>query len=105
LLTAGFVLLYKKSDTFRNFIHKLGASLKQVFQKIMTAIQPMIDKIVGFFQDNIPKLIEGTKNVIRSVGEFINPVINAIVSFFEDVIWKLKYFWDKEGKQIDRKST
>jgi len=100
LLTAGFVLLYKKSDTFRNFIHKLGASLKQVFQKIMTAIQPMIDKIVGFFQDNIPKLIEGIKNVISSVGEFIKPVINAIVSFFEDVISKLKSFWDKEGKQI-----
>src|SRR5699024_8773290 len=99
-LTAGFVLLYKKSETFRNFIHKLGATLKQVFHTIMDAVQPMIDKIVGFFQVNIPKLIEGVKNLLSSVAKFIKPAIDGIVSFFQGIISTLKSFWDKEGKQI-----
>jgi len=57
-LVAAFVAAYKKSETFRNFVDKLWASLKE-------KLQPAIEAVSNFFQT---KLLPA----LQRMGEWIN---------------------------------
>lgn len=77
-LAAAFVIAYKRSETFRNFLSELGEKLKEIFTGIMEWIQPGIDAVVGFF-DSIKQRImqfweeEGQQlmEAFRNIADFI----------------------------------
>lgn len=85
LLVGAFTLAYKKSETFRNFIHNLGEKLKEVFSKVMEYLQPGIDAVVNFFNEMKEKIIgfkneEGTQltEAFQNIGSIISVVAGAI---------------------------
>src|SRR5699024_7472165 len=85
LLVSAFTLAYKKSETFRNFIHKLGEKIKEVFFGIVDWIKPGYDAVIGFFgevKEKIsgfissegPSFIQAWKNI----WDFISPILEWI---------------------------
>lgn len=85
LLATGFTLAYKKSETFRNFIHNLGDKIKEVFGKLKEFIQPAIDAVVGFFNNIKEKIVEfinnegaGILQAFKNIGSVIAIVASAI---------------------------
>lgn len=75
-LVAAFVIAYKKSDTFRNFVNNLWASLKEKLQPVLQAVGDFIqNKVVPAFQ---------------RMGEFIKtnvvPAIQELGSWLKDHI-------------------
>lgn len=75
-LVAAFVVAYKKSETFRNFVDKLWASLKE-------KLKPAIDAVSDFFQTKmLPAL--------RQIGEWINdnvvPALQRLGAWLKDNI-------------------
>lgn len=85
LLATGFTTAYKKSETFRDFIHKLGDTLKEVFGKVMDWIQPGIDAVVEFFRNikaDIANFINGEGSQLmeafKNIGSFIAVVLGGI---------------------------
>lgn len=51
-LTAGFVLLYKKSDSFRESVGKLTASLKELGGKVLGHLKDSIGAVTSFLKTN-----------------------------------------------------
>lgn len=75
-LVAAFVIAYKKSDTFRNFVNNLWATLKEKLQPVLQAVGDFIqNKVVPAFQ---------------RMGEFIKntvvPAIQELGSWLKDHI-------------------
>lgn len=75
-LVAAFVIAYKKSDTFRNFVNNLWATLKEKLQPVLQAVGDFIqNKVVPAFQ---------------RMGEFIKttvvPAIQELGTWLKDHI-------------------
>lgn len=99
-LTAGFITAYKKSETFRNIINKVGESIKNAFGKIKEFIQPGFDAIVNFFGETKEKI----NDFISSDGEQLIAAfqnIGKIISNVSNIIWKaIKWSFEQIGKII-----
>src|SRR5699024_3191852 len=48
-LASGFTVAYKKSETFRNFVDKLGEKIKDVFFGIVNWVKHEIDVLTDFY--------------------------------------------------------
>jgi len=81
LLVAGFVIAYKRSTTFRNFINMLWDKLKQ------------FGKWLGSWAK---KLYEGTKNLISKIMNKIRPILN----FMWNIVKKIIGFYAKMYSSI-----
>lgn len=71
LLVGGFVLLYMKSETFRNFINGLGR-----------AIADFAKGVVGWFADlpsNLAALWDGIKNIFSGAWEAIKGIVRGAI--------------------------
>lgn len=101
LLTTAFIVAYNKSETFRNFIHKLGDKLKEVFGKIKDTIQPAIDAVVGFFNE----IKEKIQQFINDEGEQIIEAfqnIGFVIAVVSSAIWTaVKWTFDKILKIVN----
>lgn len=75
LLLAGvFVKLYQKSETFRNFVNKLGNGIKNFVLTIRDAFVQMKNEIVGVFN----KIKQKIKSAVEKIREFLQPMIDLI---------------------------
>ncbi len=102
-LVAAFVILYKKSETFRNFINSLGPFFKKVWNGIVTFFQGIPgffqaawDKITGAFTTAIDWIKANWKNIIfiimgplgiliGNVGGFRDKLVNFFVNLWNTV--------------------
>ena len=75
-LAAAFVVAYKKSETFRNFVNKLWASIKDF-------LQPAIKAVGDFIQT---KLIPAFQAVVRWIGSKVTPIFRAISNFISGTL-------------------
>src|SRR5699024_10871908 len=91
-LTTGFTIAYKKSETFRNFIDKLGEKLKEVFFGIVDWMRPGFDaglsfygaiktKISEFANQDGPRLLEAFQNI----WNFVSPILEWLA---DKVKWR-----------------
>lgn len=98
VLTTAFVTAYKKSETFRNFIHDLGEKIREVFLKIVDWIQPGLDAVINFFGDIKEKItdfwVTDGQNFIeawQNISNFIKPIVDGIWDrikwAFEQIKW------------------
>jgi len=99
LLVTGFITAYKNSETFREFIQKLGEKIKEIFKGIVEWIKPGFEAVKDFFGEmqkkfqefmnnegpQLREAFENIKEVLSIVGEFI---AEKVVAEFE----KLKNF-------------
>lgn len=75
LLLAGvFVKLYQKSETFRNFVNKLGNGIKNFVLTLGYAFVQMKNEIVGVFD----KIKQKIKSAVEKIREFLQPMIDLI---------------------------
>lgn len=75
LLLAGvFVKLYQKSETFRNFVNKLGNGIKNFVLTLRDAFVQMKNEIVGVFD----KIKQKIKSAVEKIREFLQPLIDLI---------------------------
>jgi phage-related protein len=93
-LIAGFVLLYKKSETFRNLISKIGEAGKAAFDAIVNAVKLVVDKVkeIGAnIWDWITEKLSAAKDKITGIW-------NTIVEFIRGLGAKIsaaaKGLWD-----------
>lgn len=104
-LVAAFVILWNKSEGFRNFWIGL-------WEKIMNAVQPAIDfikgafdAIISFFENNWQSILLFIVNPFAGAfkylydnfegfRDFVNSVVEAVTGFFESAGEKIKEIWN-----------
>jgi len=94
LLGIGFVTLYKKSDTFRNFINNAWESIKtkamQVFAflkpyiasaltAVTSFIQQKLSMIKQFWADNGTQIMQALKNIWSGISAVFQSVMSVII--------------------------
>ena len=82
-LVAAFVVLWNKSDTFRNFWINLWESIKN-------AVQPVLESIVTWFQEMWTKL----QPFIEIIKEYISMALEEARIMFEAAWAAIKAIWD-----------
>lgn len=107
-LVAGFVLMYKKCDWFREMVDKAFAEIKKSVSETIEKIKPILQQLGESFKNLMEKLkpvfqffttyvmavIQGTlsavapiisavKNAIEIVKNLITAVVNYIITFFQ----------------------
>lgn len=88
-LVAGFVLAYKKSETFRAIVQTVGRVGKEALGWIVDRIQDVIDiagKVIGWFKDKIPAALETLGNVAKRIGDVVLAPFRTLQSIIEKVI-------------------
>src|SRR5699024_4664372 len=85
LLTTAFTIAYKKSETFREFVDKLGEKIKEVFFGIVDWIKPGFDAILSFFgeiKEKISSFVSGEGpsfiEAWQNIWGFISPILEWI---------------------------
>lgn len=101
LLLAGlFIVLYRRSETFRGIIQSAGAVGRAAFDRVKGAVSTVIDwvgRAVGRVQDFIGKLRDGlggaasaVKGVVVDAFNAMMKPINAIIDAVQDLIGWIK---------------
>lgn len=89
LLVAGFILLWNKSEAFRNFWIGLWNS-------IVSIVTTVLQSIITFFTETIPNaitsFIETAKNVLMNLPYYIGYVIGLAIGYFIKFIQRLVEF-------------
>lgn len=75
-LVAAFVIAYKKSDTFRNFVNNLWATLKEKLQPVLRAVGDFIQtKVVPAFQRMGNFIQTNIVPAFQKMGDFIKTTV------------------------------
>lgn len=82
-LVAAFVVLWNKSETFRNF-------WKGLWESIKNAVMPVIEGIVTWFKDMWDKL----QPVIDIIKEYFNIALTEVSAMFDAAWGAIKAIWD-----------
>lgn len=79
LITAAvtaIIMAYNESETFRNFVNKLGSGVVSVFTKIKDTVISLKDKFVSAFQTIQTKV----SSIVEKIKKFLQPLIDLIDS-------------------------
>ena len=93
-LIAGFVLLYKKSETFRNLISKIGEAGKAAFDAIVNAVKLVVDKVkeIGAnIWDWITEKLSAAKDKITGIWNTIKEAVKTGIDKVKEIGAKI---WD-----------
>lgn len=74
-LAAGFVILYKKSEAFREAVQNMGEKVKMVWEE---KIKPALDKLRDKWDEIQPKIDNFVKNVLTPLVDKITDAADAI---------------------------
>lgn len=83
-LVAAFVILWKKSEKFRNFWIGLWEGIKNVFSKVWNAI-------TGFFTDTIPTAFNNFISFLTSIPTKISEFVETVISHIKKIPYYLGY--------------
>lgn len=90
-LVAAFVLLWKKSDKFRNFWIGLWDKIKSTVKSVVEAMKPIFEKIIAF----IKPVIDKVKKIFRGIIDFFKNVFTGNWSkAWESIKDIFKKAWD-----------
>ena len=90
-LVAAFVLLWKKSDKFRNFWIGLWDKIKSTVKSVVEAMKPIFEKIIAF----IKPVIDKVKKIFSSIIDFFKNVFTGNWSkAWESIKDIFKNAWD-----------
>ena len=86
-LVTAFVILWNKSEDFRNFWIGLWDSIKSV--------------VVDFWENNLKPIFEAIGNVFKSIWEnYLKPVLGYIQEKFTEVFTKISDLWNNVLKPV-----
>lgn len=92
-LVAAIVVAYKKSETFRNIVHKVGALLKGAFAAALRLVKTAFDRLksaVNAVRSVLSGAFKKAVNVAKSAIDAAKNAINAIKDAFSRLIDKIK---------------
>lgn len=100
-LVGGFVLAYKKSETFRNIVNGALESVKNTFNKVTTIVKGFFQLFKGNGQDGIitlskilpPNVVVGLTNFANAVKTNFFIAFNALKAFGTQVSKQLSTAW------------
>jgi hypothetical protein len=103
-LIAGFVLLYKKSETFRNLIHNIGEAGKAAFDAIINAVKTVINWvktnwplllaiITGPFGLIILAIVKNWDTIKGFIAAAIGKIIEIGKTIWDWILTGLNYVW------------
>lgn len=81
-LVAAFVVLWNKSEGFRNFWIKLGASIKDTFFAVVNSIKKGFENMVQIGKDLLAGLWNGINDKVDWLKKQVKGVVNKIKSWF-----------------------
>lgn len=88
VLVAGFIILYKRSEKFREGVQKLISGIAEFGKQIYAAVAPAIKMMVEAFKNliaQIKPIITMLINVIASIVTFLKPIIAFVLNIFVKV--------------------
>lgn len=104
-----FIVLYKRSETFRNGIKLAGEKIKEFAEKAKLAFDALkalfsgdaaqgasLMKAMGLSDEMIVNVLK----TFRILRETAKKVFDNIQQFVGDALGKIKGFWDSDGAQI-----
>ena len=105
-LVAAFVVLWNKSESFRNFWIGLWDNIMSVVQPVIDWIKGAFDAIVEFFENNWQSILLFMINPFAGVFKylydnfegfrnFVDGIVEAVVGFFQSAGEKIKEIWKK----------
>ena len=81
-LVAGFILLYKKSETVRDIVRKVGEVGRQAIGWVIDAAS----NLVGWFRDSIPSAVDWLKDKAVAAFKLITTPQRAIIDLARDLV-------------------
>ncbi|CEI81311.1 Phage-related minor tail protein [Oceanobacillus oncorhynchi] len=90
-LGAGFVVAYKKSETFRNIVNNLKDKFVELYEKVKEFLTTN-ESFLGF--------IDSIKNGFSTAKDLIMQAFGVAMDFVQEKIGQVKSFWDTNGAQI-----
>lgn len=84
-LIAILVVLWNKSETFRNIVLGIFEAIKNAFNTVVVVVKTIIDMIVSYFQFWLSvwqTVINTIRNLISNFINFVRTVPSKIISFF-----------------------
>lgn len=89
-LVAGFIALYKNSETFREGIKKVGEFFKGVFEEAVQIVEGFIESwVIGFnsIMGTAQSVLESVKQFFINAWENIKAVWDTVTGFFQS-LWE-----------------
>ncbi|MFP4878710.1 peptidoglycan DD-metalloendopeptidase family protein [Mammaliicoccus sciuri] len=107
-LVTGFVIAYKKSETFRNIVNAALNGVKNTFITIGNVVKGFFQLFQGNGQDGVimlskilpPNVVVGLTNFANTVKNTFFIVFNAIKGFAIQIGSQIGAFWAKNGTEI-----
>lgn len=93
-LVAAFVVLWNKSEGFRNFWIGLWENIKTVAQPIIEALSQWFSEAWEKIKEIWQPVSEFFSNLFVSIGETVKPIIDSISSAFKEAWELIKVVWD-----------
>lgn len=93
-LVAAFVVLWNKSEAFRNFWIGLWEGIKSAAQPIIEALSQWFSEAWEKIKEVWQPVSEFFSNLFVSIGETVKPIIDSISSAFKEAWELIKVVWD-----------
>ena len=77
-LIAIFVVVYKKSDTFRNAVNNLWQTIKTGLAPVIEELKPLLTSLINLF-----------KSLWQMISAIVIPVLQLLLSVIKTVIWAI----------------
>lgn len=75
-ISAGILYLYRNNETFRDGVHAIWESIKNMFSAFIEFVAPLWNGFWGGIWDIV-------KTVMSAIGEFVNKILGSISGWFE----------------------
>lgn len=107
-LGAGFVVAYKKSETFRNIVKKSIEGVGKAFETVKGTIKGVFELFKGDGSDGVitlskflpPSLVQGITVTVDTIKNTFKSMADAVSKVFKDIGKELSTFWNENGKMI-----
>ena len=93
-VVAGLVVLYNKSEAFRNTVQNLFSQLGTVFSDVFGALLDIIPQLIPFIQQIVTFLGEVISRVVELVGALLPAIMSIVSSIINTVVALLPIVMD-----------
>lgn len=93
-LVAGFMVLWNKSEGFRNFWIGLWETIKQVAEPIIKSLGEWFSNVWAKIQEVWQPAQEFFNQLFKSIGDTVQPIIESIGNAFKEAWELVKVVWD-----------
>lgn len=99
-LAAGFVILYQRSESFRNVVQAGVAQVVTAFAGLRAAVLPIVTQIVGVVRSQMPAIQQTVASVFGAVKSIVSSVMSIVSSVIRIATAVIRQVWMTFGDTI-----